>query len=50
MLELSVLMASITCFPQAILVNRLDLKHFQRAEKTIFDLNVYQNRTYICHK
>ncbi len=33
LVELSVLMASITCFPKAILANKKDLKRFQRAQK-----------------
>jgi hypothetical protein len=35
LLELKVLVASIACFPKAILVNKKDLKHFQRAEKQL---------------
>jgi hypothetical protein len=33
LLELRVLMASITCFPVAILANKKDLKRFQKAQK-----------------
>jgi hypothetical protein len=40
-------MASITCFPKAILANK---KRSEAFSKTVFDLNVYQNPTYISHK
>jgi hypothetical protein len=50
LIELSVLMASIICFSKAILVNKKDLKRFRRTQKTVFDLNVYHNRIYICYK
>jgi hypothetical protein len=50
LVELSVLLASITCFPKAILINKKYLKRFQRAQKAVFDLNVYQKRIYIGHK
>jgi hypothetical protein len=50
LLELRVLMASITFCAKAILANKKDLKRFQRAQKAVFDLNIYQNRVYICHK
>ncbi len=36
LLELSVLMASIACFPKAILVNKKDLKRFRRAENSFW--------------
>jgi len=39
LLEVSVLVASVACFPKAILVNRKDLKRFQRAEKTVLYLS-----------
>jgi hypothetical protein len=45
--ELNVLMASITCFSKAILVNPKDLKRFQRAQKPVCDLNISVNGKFL---